>query len=103
MNPAETIGTAAAVCTTVAFIPQISKIVRKKSGEDLSYGMLFVYLTGVLLWLVYGLLLRAQAIIWANLVTSLLVAVAIGLKAYYSAAHQGGKRARLGGMAPERD
>jgi hypothetical protein len=43
--------------------------------------MLFLYLTGVLLWLVYGLMLHAAAIIWANSVTSFLVAVALALKA----------------------
>ena len=47
------IGTVAAICTTGAFIPQIVKL-RKQGGKDLSYSMLFLYLTGVLLWLVYG-------------------------------------------------
>jgi MtN3 and saliva related transmembrane protein len=43
--------------------------------------MLFLYLTGVLLWLAYGLMLHAAAIIWANGATALLVAIAILLKA----------------------
>ena len=59
------VGTLAAVCTTGAFIPQIIKI-KKQGGDDLSYAMLFFYLTGVLLWLIYGLMLHAPAIIWAN-------------------------------------
>ena len=42
--------------------------------------MLFIYLTGVLLWLIYGLLLHAAAVIWANAATSFLVAVALALK-----------------------
>ena len=37
------IGTVAAFCTTVAFVPQIVKL-RKQGGEDLSYQMLFLYL-----------------------------------------------------------
>jgi MtN3 and saliva related transmembrane protein len=74
------IGGVAAVCTTGAFIPQILKI-RRQGGGDLSYPMLFLYLTGILLWLAYGLLLHAAAIIWANGATALLVAVAILLKA----------------------
>ena len=73
------VGGAAAVCTTLAFIPQIIKI-RKQGGKDLSYSMLFLYLAGVLLWLFYGLLLRAPEIIWANAVTALLVVIALGLK-----------------------
>ena len=74
------IGGVAAVCTTGAFIPQILKI-RRQGGGDLSYPMLFLYLTGILLWLAYGLMLHAAAIIWANGATALLVAIAILLKA----------------------
>ena len=74
------VGGVAAVCTTSAFIPQILKI-RRQGGGDLSYPMLFLYLTGILLWLAYGLLLHAAAVIWANAATALLVAIAIGLKA----------------------
>jgi len=74
------IGTFAAVCTTVAFIPQILKI-RRQGGRDLSYPMLFLYLTGIILWLVYGLMIHAAAVIWANAATALLIAVALALKA----------------------
>jgi MtN3 and saliva related transmembrane protein len=74
------IGGVAAVCTTGAFIPQILKI-RRQGGGDLSYPMLFVYLTGILLWLAYGLMLHAAAIIWANAATALLVMIALVLKA----------------------
>ncbi len=80
MNPLSFVGGLAAFCTTTSFIPQIVKI-RKQGADDLSYSMLFLYLTGVLLWLLYGLLLHAAAIIWANAITSLLVALALALKA----------------------
>ena len=73
------IGTIAAICTTGAFIPQIVKI-RRQGGEDLSFSMLFIYLAGVLLWLFYGLLLHAAAVIWPNAVSSFLVSVALVLK-----------------------
>lgn len=73
------VGTVAALCTTGAFIPQILKI-RRQGAEDLSFAMLFIYLTGVLLWLLYGLLLHAAAVIWANAASSFLVAVALVLK-----------------------
>jgi MtN3 and saliva related transmembrane protein len=77
------IGGVAAVCTTCAFVPQILKI-RRQGGGDLSYPMLFLYLTGILLWLVYGLMIHAAAIIWANAATAFLVAVALALKATHS-------------------
>jgi len=75
------IGTAAGVCTTLAFVPQVVKI-WKQGGRDLSYGLLGLYLAGVVLWLGYGLLLRAPEIILANTATGLLVLLATGLKAW---------------------
>jgi MtN3 and saliva related transmembrane protein len=80
MDPLALVGALAGFCTTIAFVPQIIKI-KKQGADDLSYPMLFLYLTGVLLWLVYGLILHAVAIIWANSVTSFLVVVALALKA----------------------
>jgi 5'(3')-deoxyribonucleotidase/uncharacterized protein with PQ loop repeat len=74
------IGIVAAFCTTVAFVPQIVKL-RKQGGEDLSYQMLFLYLTGVLLWLVYGIQVHAVAVIWANALAGLMVLISIALKA----------------------
>ena len=68
------------MCTTVAFIPQIAKI-QKQGGRDLSYPMLMLYLTGVLLWFAYGWMLQAPEMLWANGITALLVVVAIVLKA----------------------
>src|SRR6202522_1541515 len=73
------IGLFAAACTTLSFVPQIAKI-RKQGGADLSFYMLFIYLSGVLLWFFYGFILHAPAIIWANAASAVLVALAIGLK-----------------------
>jgi MtN3 and saliva related transmembrane protein len=75
------IGVVAGVCTTLAFVPQVVKIWRQ-GGRDLSYGLLGLYLAGVVLWLGYGLLLRAPEIILANTATGLLVLLATGLKAW---------------------
>ena len=74
------VGGVAAVCTTVAFIPQILKI-RRQGGDDLAYPMLALYLTGTLLWFIYGLMLHAAAVILANAATFVLVFVAVVLKA----------------------
>ena len=77
------VGTLAAVATTSSFIPQVIKI-KKQGGEDLSYAMLFLYLCGILLWLTYGIILHAAAVIWANAITAILVALAIALKVRHS-------------------
>jgi 5'-nucleotidase len=74
------LGFAAATLTTASFVPQVLKI-RKQGGRDLSYPMLVVFWAGVMLWLVYGVLMKAPAIIVANMVTGFLVLLAIFLKA----------------------
>ncbi len=77
----EILGAAAGFCTTFAFVPQLIKI-QKQGGRDLSYGMLAFYLTGVLLWLAYGIFLRAPSVILANSAPSILIVLAIFLKAW---------------------
>lgn len=74
-----TIGLAAAACTTGSFVPQLVKI-RRQGGRDLSYGMLLLYLMGVVLWLSYGLRIRAPEVILANVVAGALVLSALVMK-----------------------
>jgi 5'(3')-deoxyribonucleotidase/uncharacterized protein with PQ loop repeat len=73
------VGAVAAICTTAAFIPQIVRV-RRQGGRDLSYGMLVLYLAGVLLWLAYGVLIGARAVILANVAATLLVSATLALK-----------------------
>src|ERR1700681_2132918 len=75
------VGTVAGFCTTFAYVPQVIKI-WKQGGRDLSYGMLGLYLFGVVLWLAYGLLLHAQAVAITNFATMILIAIATALKAW---------------------
>jgi uncharacterized protein with PQ loop repeat len=55
--------------------------IRREGGASLSYPMLFIYLFGLVLWLVYGIALHAGAVIVANAASIVLVAVAIVMKA----------------------
>jgi MtN3 and saliva related transmembrane protein len=82
------VGTVGGFCTTFAFVPQVIKI-WKQGGRDLSNAMLTLYLFGALLWLVYGLLLRAQAVILANFATAILIGFAIALKAWTARRDEG--------------
>jgi MtN3 and saliva related transmembrane protein len=75
------LGTLGGFCTTFAFVPQVIKI-WKQGGRDLSYGMLGLYLFGVVLWLAYGVLLHAQAVAITNFATMILIAIATALKAW---------------------
>ncbi len=77
----EILGAVAGFCTTFAFVPQLVKIY-KQGGRDLSYGMLSFYLTGVLMWLVYGIWIHAQAVALTNAATAVLIAAATLLKAW---------------------
>jgi 5'(3')-deoxyribonucleotidase len=43
--------------------------------------MLFLYLTGVVLWLAYGIEVHAVAVVWANAMATILVLISIVLKA----------------------
>ena len=75
------LGAVGGFCTTFAYVPQVVKI-WKQGGRDLSYGMLSLYLFGVLLWLAYGLLLHAQAVVLTNFATAILIAIVTALKAW---------------------
>ncbi len=77
------LGFAAGTLTTLSFVPQLHKAWRSKRCDDLSLGMLLAFGAGVLLWLVYGLLLRASPIIVANAITLALILALLWLKARY--------------------
>jgi MtN3 and saliva related transmembrane protein len=80
---AEGLGMIAALLTTVAFVPQVLKVYRTKSANDVSFLMFSIFSTGVLLWLVYGLLIASVPIVVANIVTLLLCLAVIVLKLRY--------------------
>ena len=79
----EIIGLAAATLTTAAFVPQVYKTWKTKSADELSLTMYLVFVTGIMLWLVYGILLNSLSIILANIVTGILVLVLIYFKWRY--------------------
>ncbi len=77
------IGTLAAVCTTVAFIPQAFKIIKTRQTQDLSLWMYLIFTTGVGLWLSYGVIENLFPVIAANLITFVLAATILGYKIKY--------------------
>lgn len=60
------IGTIAGVLTSVSMIPQLVKVLKEKDVENISWGMIVVLLTGVSLWVVYGILKDEWPIILSN-------------------------------------
>mgnify|MGYP001047240943 CR=1 FL=1 len=63
------IGTLAAICTTVSYVPQLKKCWQTGSAGDLSLRMLAILAVGVALWIVYGVLKGDWVIIVANAVS----------------------------------
>ena len=68
----ELIGLTAAALTTAAFVPQLIKILKTKESTGVSLTMYLVMFTGIVTWLIYGLLIESVAVIAANLVTGIL-------------------------------
>ena len=66
------IGFFAAFCTTVAFFPQAIKVWKSKSTKDISLYMFIIFTTGVLSWLIYGIIINNLPIIIANALTLIL-------------------------------
>lgn len=77
------IGLVAGLLTTTAFIPQVWKIYRTKSGKDISGRMFSLFSAGIVLWLIYGILLRSLPLILSNVVTLALSLTIIALKIRY--------------------
>lgn len=74
------IGIAAALLTTAAFAPQAFKVWRTRSTRDVSLAMFLLMVTGIVLWLVYGLLIGDLPLIVANAVTLVLASAILVAK-----------------------
>ena len=77
------IGYVAATCTTVAFLPQLIRVVKLRSAREISLGMFTIFSTGTALWLTYGLLSHSKPVAVANAVTFLLSISILILKIRY--------------------
>jgi len=60
------IGSLAGIFTTVAFVPQVVKILKTKHTKDLSLLTFSTFAAGVFLWLIYGISIREFPVIAAN-------------------------------------
>jgi MtN3 and saliva related transmembrane protein len=83
MTIATVIGFIAGTLTTVSFVPQVLKTFRSKRCDDLSWGMVLAFTTGVCLWFVYGVFLHSAPIMLANPVTLLLLVWLVVMKIRY--------------------
>ncbi len=74
------LGLAAGALTTISFVPQVVKTWRTRRADDVSLSMLVLFLLGVTLWAIYGVIIGATPVIIANGVTVPLAIAMIVLK-----------------------
>lgn len=89
----ESIGYAAACCTTLSFVPQVLRVWRTRSAADISAVMYSMFIAGLLLWTVYGAFLSAWPIMIANSITMGLAGAVLWMK-YRFGARSGSPDAR---------
>lgn len=80
----EIIGYAAATVGTCLMLPQVIKTIRTKKVEDISFFMALLYFVNCLLWLTYGVLLRAWPLIVCNFVALIISIIQLVLKLKYT-------------------
>ena len=84
MNWTQAVGLFAGICTASSLLPQLIKTIKQKKAEDISKTMLFVLMTGVATWIVYGILRDDLPIIITNSFSLLLNITMIFLRLKYN-------------------
>jgi MtN3 and saliva related transmembrane protein len=79
----EWLGYAAAALTTGSFIPQAVMTIRTRDTRGISRGMYIIFVSGVALWLAYGIHIDSLPMILANTVTLGLAGTVLALKLRY--------------------
>ena len=85
----EWIGTTAAFCTTLSFLPQLVRVWRRKSARDISLVMFLLFSFGLMCWIIYGVGIRSEPVIAANTVTLILTLAILALKFRYDRRSEG--------------
>ncbi|MEK7287614.1 MAG: SemiSWEET transporter [Elusimicrobiota bacterium] len=81
MDSLTLLGLAAACCTSASYFPQVIKSWRTGKTKDISLLMYLLLAVGIILWLVYGILRRDTALIFANSVSLVATFIILFLKA----------------------
>ncbi len=85
MPPAliDALGFGAATLTTICWLPQAWRTIRTRDTSGISLWAQSLFATGILLWLLYGLLIASWPLIGANAVSLALVLVILSMKLRY--------------------
>lgn len=79
----DTLGLVAGTLTTIAFVPQVVRILRTRSAHDISWLLFGVLAAGSALWLWYGLRTGSLPLILTNAICLTLQLLIFGLKWRY--------------------
>jgi MtN3 and saliva related transmembrane protein len=60
------LGLVGATLTTLSLLPQLIKVWRTRSTRDISTGMIALFGTAFLVWLIYGILIKDLPLMIAN-------------------------------------
>jgi MtN3 and saliva related transmembrane protein len=85
----DSLGLAAGALTTVAFVPQIVRILRTRSAYDISWWLFGILAAGSVLWLWYGIRLESLPLVATNVVTLSLQLAIFWLKWRYGRVPRG--------------
>jgi len=77
------VGTFAGSMTTLSFLPQVMRVWQRRSAQDLSYGYLLAFATGVAAWFIYGALIHSVPVIITNITTLILVVAILAMKVHF--------------------
>ncbi|MBE7169865.1 MAG: SemiSWEET transporter [Williamsia sp.] len=79
----QVIGLVAGFLTSVSMLPQLIKTLKEKKAGDVSFFMLIVLISGVSLWIYYGVLKDDKPIIITNCISVVLNVAVASLKLKY--------------------
>jgi MtN3 and saliva related transmembrane protein len=78
--PIELIGYAAAILTTISFLPQVIKVWQTRSARDISLPMYGLFIVGTAMWLSYGVAIHSVPVALANAATLVLAGAVLVAK-----------------------
>jgi MtN3 and saliva related transmembrane protein len=83
LQSVDVIGYMAAILTTISFVPQAVLTWKNKHADGVSLGMYVIFTAGIVCWLIYGILIHATPVIFANAITLALAGFILVMKLRY--------------------
>lgn len=77
------IGAAAAVLTTICWLPQAVRLIRHKDTRAISLWTNVTFIFGLVCWLIYGIAISDWPLIGANAVSMVFTSIIIAMKLRY--------------------